>query len=170
VPWGDVTNYEMLVGFIDYIDAVEAQPRPAPAGPQLERLLSLHAAEESYLVTVDGMGFGSQWGLVVPRDEDASGELYMVLGKLVISTSAHDVQRVGDEVLVNAYMVTGGGGARMPLGFLVKPSADGALTGEIFFGRELTAETGGALRGPGRAVSGQSMAARAARAESSAGR
>jgi hypothetical protein len=77
---------------------------------------------------------------------------------------------VGDEVLVNAYRVTGGGGARMPLGFLAKPSADGgALTGEVFFGRELTPETVGALRGQGRAFSGESMAARGARPESSAG-
>ncbi len=67
VPWGDGTNYEMLVGFIDYIDATEARPRPAPVGPQLERLLSLHAADESFIVSVEGMGFGQQWGLVVPR-------------------------------------------------------------------------------------------------------
>jgi hypothetical protein len=62
VPWGDGTNNEMLVGFIDYIDATEARPRPAPAGPQLERLLALHPADESFLVTVDGMGFGRSGG------------------------------------------------------------------------------------------------------------
>jgi hypothetical protein len=170
VPWGDGTNNEMLVGFIDYIDAVEARPRPAPAGPQLDRLLGLHAPNESYVVTVDGMGFGSQWGLVVPRAAGASGELYMVLGKLVISASAHHVHHVGDEVLVNAYMVTGGGGARMPLGFLVKPSTDGAvLTGEVFFGRELTPDNVAGLRGQGRAITGESLAARAQRQQSSAG-
>jgi hypothetical protein len=170
VPWGDGTNNEMLVGFIDYIDAVETRPRPAPAAAQVERLLGLHDPAQSYLVSVDGMGFGQQWGLVVPDATGEPGELYMVLGKLVLSTTAHDVRRVGDEVLVNAFMVTSGGGARMPLGFLVKPSADGgALTGEVFFGRELTAENVGAMRGQGRPITGESMAARSAKPESSAG-
>jgi hypothetical protein len=170
VPWGDGTNYEMLVGFVDYIDAVEARPRPAPAGPQVERLLTLHPAEESYLVSVDGMGFGQQWGLVVPRAQGEPGKLYMVFGKLAISGSAKDIRQVGDETLVNAWMVTGGGGATMPLGFLVKPSADRtSLTGEVFFGKTLTAENLGELRGQGRKITGENMAAKAQRPESSAG-
>ncbi|HVR29263.1 MAG TPA: hypothetical protein VMS86_06970 [Thermoanaerobaculia bacterium] len=170
VPWGDGTDKEMLVAFIHYIDATEPRPRPAPAGPQLERLLGLHGAEESYLVTIDGMGFGNQWGLVVPETEGEPGELYMVMGKLVISATVHDLRRAGDEVLVNAAMITNGGGARMPLGFLVKKSPDGgALSGEVFFGRELTAENVGAMRGQGRAINGQSVAARLQRAEGSAG-
>ncbi len=116
------------------------------------------------------MGFGQQWGLVVPRTEGADGKLYMVFGKLVISASAKDVHQVGDETLVNAWMVTGGGGARMPLGFLVKPSADrAALSGEVFFGRELTAENLATLRGQGRAITGASVAAKTVRPESSAG-
>jgi hypothetical protein len=171
VPWGDGTNNEMLVGFIDYIDATEARPRPAPAGPQLDRLLSLHRPDESFLVTVEGMGFGGQWGLVVPRDARADGKLYMILGKLVISASAKDVQLVGDETLINGWMFTSGGGATAPLGFLVKRSADGgSLTGELFFGRTLTAESIGALRGQGRKITGESVAAKQqARQESSAG-
>ena len=59
------------------------------------------------------MGFGSMWGLVVPRSEDEDGKLYMVLGKLVISASAKDIHQVGDEMLVNAWMFTNGGGATM---------------------------------------------------------
>ena len=170
VPWGDGTNSEMLVGFIDYIDATETRPRPAPAGPQLERLLGLHGAADSYLVTVDGMGFGSQWGLVVPLDEGAPGELYMVMGKLVISTTVKDVERVGDEMLVNAAIITGGGGAVMPLGFLVRRSEDGtALAGEVFFGRVLTADTLDSMRGQGRSITGESLSARMLRQESSAG-
>ncbi len=94
----------------------------------------------------------------------------MVLGKLVISASAKDVHQVGDEMLVNAWMVTSGGGASMPLSFLVKPSADrAALTGEVFFGRSLTAENLATLRGQGRKITGESLAGRATRPESSAG-
>jgi hypothetical protein len=170
VPWGDGTNNEMLVGFIDYIDAEEARPRPAPALPQLTRLLGLHAPEESFLVSVEGMSFGGQWGLVVPREEGGEGELYMVLGKLVISTSARNVHHVGDEVLVNASILTGGGGARLPLGFLVKPTPDGSsLAGEVFFGRVLTEDNLGEMRGTGRALTGQSMASETFRQQSSAG-
>jgi hypothetical protein len=170
VPWGDGTNNEMLVGFIDYIDATETRPRPVPGGPQLERLLGLHPADQSYLVNIEGMGFGSMMGLVVPRTADEDGKLYMVLGKLVISASAKDVHQVGDEMLVNAWMFINGGGATMPLAFAVKPSADrSAITGEVFFGKTLTAENIGGLRGQGRKITGESLAAKAQRAESSAG-
>jgi hypothetical protein len=160
----------MLVGFVDYIDATETRPRPAPAGPQLERLLGLHAAEESYFVTIDGMGFGNQWGLVAPRSADQPAELYMVMGKLVISTTVKDVHRVGDEVLVNGNILTSGGGAVMPLGFLVRRSPDGAaLAGEVFFGRALAPDTLEDMRGKGRPITGESLAARATKQESSAG-
>ena len=170
VPWGDGTNNEMLVGFIDYIDATEVRTRPAPVGPQLERLLGLHAADESFLVSIEGMGFGQQWGLVVPRQEGADGKLYVLLGKLVISGSTKGVQQVGDETIVNAWMFTSGGGATMPISFLVKPSADRtAITGELFFGRELTPESLATLRGQGRAITGESVAAKVTRQESSAG-
>ena len=106
---------------------------------------------------------------MVPRQEGADGKLYMVLGKLVISGSTKGVQQVGDETLVNAWMFTSGGGATMPLGFLVKPSADrAAISGEVFFGRELTPENLATLRGQGRAITGESVAAKATRQESSA--
>jgi hypothetical protein len=108
---------------------------------------------------------------VVPRTADEIGKLYMVLGKLVISASAKDVHRIGDEMLVNAWMFINGGGATMPLAFAVKQSADhSALTGEVFFGKTLTAENIGGLRGQGRKITGESLAVKQqARHESSGG-
>lgn len=170
VPWGDGTDNEMLVGFIDYIDAHETRPRPAPAKPQIERLLRLHPPDDAYFLSVEGMGFGGPWGLVVPDAPGEPGELYMVMGKLMFSNTLHDVYRLGEEVALNAGILTSGGGTRMPLGFLVRESADGRkLQGELFFGREVTAENVGELRGKGRPVTGESLAAWTLRQKSSAG-
>jgi hypothetical protein len=58
----------------------------------------------------------------------------------------------------------------MPLGFLVKPSADrSAITGEVFFGKTLTADNIEGLRGQGRKITGESVAKQASSRESSAG-
>lgn len=170
VPWGDGTDNEMLVGFIDYIDAVETRPRPAPAQPQVERLLGLHSPQEAYLIAVDGMGFGGPWGLVVPADRQRPGELYMVMGNLMFSTTVHDLRHLGEEILLNAGILTSGGGTRTPLAFLLRKSPDGQeLTGEVFFGRQLSEDNVDALRGQGRSLKGESLAARSLRQESSAG-
>jgi hypothetical protein len=168
VPWGDGTNNEMLVAFIDYIDAEEKAPRPVPATPEVTRLLTRHRAEDAYLVGIDGMGFGGKWGLVVPENPDEPGELYLVMGKLMFSTSIHGIVREGSEYILNAGMISSGGGTRTPLAFVVEKSADGAtLAGEVFFGRELAPEDLAEVRGKGRALQGASLAATAA--ESSAG-
>jgi hypothetical protein len=77
---------------------------------------------------------------------------------------------VGDEVLVNGNILTSGGGAVMPLGFLVRRSPDGtALAGEVFFGRTLAPDALEEMRGKGRPITGESLAARATKQESSAG-
>ena len=169
VPWGDGTNNEMLVAFIDFIDAKETKTRPVPATPQIERLLSRHVAEESYLVGVEGMGLGGKWGLVVPDAEGEPGELYMVLGKLMFSTSIPDVTHLDGEVLLNAGIITSGGGTRMPLSFRVEKSDDGAaLSGELFFGRAITADGLETVRGQGQSLTGESLASFGER-QSSAG-
>ena len=168
VAWGDGTDNEMLVAFIDFIDKENVKPRPARSSEQLPKLLALHDEDEAYIVSVDGMAFGGQWGLVVP-DSGADGEMYMFLGHLVISTTIHGVLEIGDEVALNAGMLASGGGTRVPLSFLVKTSDDGNLSGEVFFGREITEDNVESLRGSGRGVTGESLAASLAKSQASAG-
>lgn len=170
VPWGDGTDNEMLVAFIDFIDVENVKPRPARASEQIRMLLSHHRDEEAYLVSVEGMGFGGQWGLVVPEDAGGEGEFYMYVGHLLISTTIHDVFAAGEDLVLNGGLITGGGGTRMPMGFLVRRSEDGSsVSGEVFFGRELTAENVDDLRGSGRGLEGASWSAIASEAETSAG-
>ena len=157
VPWGDGTDNEMMVAFIGFIDAENVKPRPARASEQIGRLLSHHREEEAFLVSVEGMSFGGQWGLVVPEGPGGEGELYMYVGHLLISTTIHDVFAAGEDLVLNGGLITSGGGTRMPMGFLVRRSADGAsVSGEVFFGRELTAENVEGLRGSGRGFEGVS--------------
>ena len=97
-------------------------------------LLSHHRDEEAYLVSVEGMGFGGQWGLVVPEDAGGEGELYMYVEHLLISTTIHDVFAAGEDLVLNGGLITSGGGTRMPMGFLVRRSEDGtSVSGEVFF-------------------------------------
>ncbi len=170
VVWGDGTDQEMLVAFIDFVDKDNVRPRPVQSDPLVQRLLSLHEADHSYLVGVEGMGFGGKWGLVVPDAEGATGEFYLVFGTLMFSTSIHDILHHGDEIVLNAGMISSGGGTRTPLGFLVKKSEDGSrLSGEVFFGRVLTADNIEDLRGKGTGLEGEALSSITARAESSAG-
>ena len=104
------------------------------------------------------MGFGGNWGLVVPEDAAGEGELYMYVGHLLISSTIHDVFTSGEDLVLNGGLITSGGGTRMPMGFLVRRSEDGAsVSGEVFFGRELTAENVDGLRGNGRGFEGASL-------------
>ena len=116
------------------------------------------------------MGFGQQWGLVVPRAQRRARQALHGVRQARDLGSAKDIRQVGDETLVNAWMVTGGGGARhaarLPGEALGRRTS---LTGEVFFGKTLTAENLGELRGQGRKITGESVAAKAQRPESSAG-
>ena len=170
VSWGDGTNAEMLVAFIDFVDAENVRPRPVQSTPMVMRLLERHAPEEAYLVAVEGMGFGGKWGLVVPDDATQSGEFYLFFGQLMFSTSLHGILRLGDELVFNTGLISSGGGSLLPLGFLVRKSADGRqITGEVFFGRQLSLANLDDLRGTGAALEGESLAAIASRAATSTG-
>jgi hypothetical protein len=69
--------------------------------------------------------------------------------------------RDGDDLALNAALITSGGGTRMPLGLLTRQTEAG-LEGEVFFGRELTPETVGSMRGQGRRFVGVRASAPAA--------
>lgn len=170
VPWGDGTNNEMLVAFIDFIDADRLKPRAPRVNKQIERLLTKHSADSSYMVAMDGMGFAGKWGLVLPDASSDTGEFYMLIDQLVITNTIRNPIKVGDELILNATMIAGAGGASMPMAMVVTTNDKGELTGELHFNRKLEAKDLDQVRGKGRGLTGLSIAAKATEEQSSAGR
>ncbi|HVS14857.1 MAG TPA: hypothetical protein VMV46_13090 [Thermoanaerobaculia bacterium] len=154
VTWGDGTNFEMLVAFFDFVVDEGRKPRPTRTDEKIAALLARHDPARSYAIRIDGMGFGGPMGLVMPGPEEGDeGRFYMTFGSLMFSTSMPITFRAGDDLALNASIITSGGGTRMPLGLLTRRSGEG-LEGEVFFGRELTPENVEAMRGQGRAFVG----------------
>ncbi len=168
VPWGDGTDFEMLVGFVDFVVDEGVKPRAVRGKDQIAALLARHDPRHAFTVTAERMGFGGPLGLVLPPEGD--GWLYMGLGNLMFSVSIPGIIHLGDELLLNAGLLTSGGGTRLPLGFAVRSAEDGTISGEMFFGRVLDSTNIDTLRGHGSAFNGVSVAAAAATASSSAGR
>ncbi len=150
VPWGDGTNLEMLVAFLDFIVDQGERPAPVNGADQIRALLARHDPSSSYELLIDGMTFGGPMGLVLPPQGE--GVLYVTFGSLMFTTSIPVIHRVGNETIFDGHLVTGSGGTRMPLGMRLEPSAGGGLQGEIFFGKSATLETIAGLRGTGRPV------------------
>ena len=170
VPWGDGTNNEMLVAFIDFVDAENMKPRAPRINQQVERLLKDYDPASSYMVGMDGMGFGGKWGLVLPSEDQPTGEFILMMGQLVFTNAIHEPIVVGNQTILNTGIITSGGGTRMPLAMVVETDDEGGLTGQVFFNRELTAaDLEAGLQG-GRGLSGQSLAAQRAATAVSGGR
>ncbi len=149
VPWGDGTNNEMLVAFINFIVDEGKKPKPVRSEVTIKKLLDRHPpSDRPMLLTIDGMGFGGPMGLTIP--EQGEGDFYLTLGSLMFSTSIPHFEKVGEEIVFNGSLITSGGGTRMPIGFVAHPSESGGFVGEAFFGRDVTAETLDEMRGKGR--------------------
>jgi mono/diheme cytochrome c family protein len=164
IGWGDGTNFEMLVGFVDFVVVEGVKPAGVRNGDRMDKLLALHDPDHAYAIEIEGMGFGGPWGMVLPAEGD--GTFYIGLGSLMFSTSVPGIDRIGDEVLYNGALITSGGGTRQPISFLARPAADGTISGEVFFGRALSRDNLETLRGKGQGFTGTSVAASAAATES----
>ncbi|HVS64756.1 MAG TPA: hypothetical protein VMT85_14770 [Thermoanaerobaculia bacterium] len=150
VRWGDGTTNEMLVAFFDFVVDEGIRPRGVRGDERITDLLSRHEDAEAYAILVDGMGFGGPMGLVLPAEEKGEeGRFYVSFGSLMFSTSLPNTFVAGEDLVLNAAMITSGGGTRMPLGLLARPTETG-LEGELFFGRELTPDNVEQVRGQGR--------------------
>lgn len=156
VPWGDGTNNEMLVGFFDFIVDEGQKPRPVGASEKVAQLLEREDAASAYAISIEGFGFGGNWGLVVPPAGE--GRLYMVLNTLMFSSSIPDILRLGDEIVLNADLITSGGGTNVPLAFVAKKTGH-EISGEMFMGRVVTADNLESLRGQGRPFAGSNRLA-----------
>ena len=157
VPWGDGTNNEMLVAFFDYIVDEGKKPKAARAKDLVSQLLELHNPNEGYAISIDGMGFGQVWGLVVPDEVATEGNFYVTLNTLIIAGSIREIAQVDGEFIFTAEMITSAGGTRTPMGFIASKTETG-IEGEIFFGRRINAENASEHRGQGRKFTGPSHA------------
>jgi hypothetical protein len=157
ISWGEGTNDEMMVAFFDFIVDEGQKPAPQRQDDYVAKLLRRHDPASAYAVRMEGMAFGGPWGLVVP--EQGEGMFYATVGPLMFSSSIPDVFRVGDEIVLNANLVTGGGGQRLPIAFVARQGENGMVGGEAFFGRQVTRENLEQMRGQGQAFSGRSLAA-----------
>lgn len=163
VPWGDGTNNEMLVAFLDFIVDEGKKPSPVRISDKIAQLLERHPPEWSYTVVPEGMGFGGDWGLVLPPEGE--GTFYLAFGHLMFSTSIREIHRLDDgELAFTGAIITSGGGTRSPIGFLAKRHDDGTIGGEVFFGREIDGDNAGELRGKGRPFAGRNRLSAAAAA------
>jgi hypothetical protein len=159
VRWGDGTSNEMLVAFFDFVVDDGKKPLPVRTDEKMRALLARHEASRSYAIRIDGMGFGGPMGLVLPSQEAGDeGRFYVSFGSLMFSTSLPSTFRDGEDLVLNAAMITSGGGTRMPLGLVARHTEDGGLAGEVFFGRELTPENLSSVRGQGRGFVGTPVA------------
>lgn len=167
VPWGDGTNNEMMVAFFDYVVEEGTSPKPVRSRETIETLLTRHAPEHSYTIALDGSSMGMVWGLVLPPEGE--GTFYLSFGTMMFSTSIRDLHRVGDELVFESAILTGGGGTRLPVGFRAAPGQDGSIEGEIFFGQTIGPDSVESMRGQGRHFTGESVAKAATSTSSPAG-
>ncbi|MEM9405120.1 MAG: hypothetical protein AAGA81_03695 [Acidobacteriota bacterium] len=157
VPWGDGTNNEMLVAFFDFVVDEGVKVKPVRTRDTVDTLLALHDPKEGYAISIDGMGFGQVWGLVLPEEENAEGNFYVTFSTLILDASIPKIERVGDDFVFTAEMITSAGGTRTPMGFIAKRNDDG-VEGEIFFGQRISSSNVDTMRGKGRKFSGPSLA------------
>ena len=136
VPWGDGTNNEMMVAFVDFVVDDGQKPKPVRASESIAALLARHEPDRAYAIQIDGMGFGGPTGLVLPDQGDTGeGEYYVTLGSLMFSTSIDRIEWVDGSAVFNAALITSGGGTSLPIGFIATKGDGGTVSGEVFFGR-----------------------------------
>ncbi len=133
IAFGDGTDFEMLIGFFDYIPREGRDPKP-PGSPSalLSTLLASHPSDESYTLNVGGMD-NMALALHLPNDRDAT--LYLVEGNQVLTMTAQDVTWIDDgEAVFNAKVVRDAG-RTIPFGVYVNVTDPANVKGHAYIGR-----------------------------------
>jgi hypothetical protein len=147
--FGEGTDDEMLVGFVDYVVKEGVRPSPVPIASELRRLMGLRqASPESYLASSGMMSLGIQ----MPSPD--GGALYLMQGNTLLTMDFHDVKWEGQTAIINSEMLTSSADT-MPLGIVVERTPEGGIQGELYFGRSVSAAERGALAGTGQRFRGE---------------
>jgi hypothetical protein len=148
LAFGEGTDDEMLVGFVDYVVKDGVRPGPVAIASELRRMMELrHQSQDSFLASAGMMSFGLQ----LPRA--GGGAFYMMQGNILIVSDLRDVVWEGETAFINAEMLTPSADT-MPLGLVVERTPEGGVKGEIYFGRGVSVAERAALAGSGQSFTG----------------
>jgi len=149
--FGEGTDDEMLVGFVDYVVKDGVRPPPVAIMSELRRLMGARqASSESYLVTSGMMSLGLQ----MPNPE--GGAIYLMQGNTLLTMDFHDVKWEGQTAIINSEMLTPSADT-MPLGIVVERTPEGGIQGELFFGRSVSAAERASMAGSGQKFRGERL-------------
>ncbi len=151
LAFGEGTDDEMLVGFVDFVVKDGVRPAPVPIASELRRLMGIrHASQDSYLGSAGMMSFGIQ------LPSAGGGAFYLMQGNTLLSMDFRDVKWDGDTAIINTEMITPSADG-MPLGIVVERTPDGGIQGELFFGRMVSAAERAAMSGTGQRFRGERL-------------
>jgi hypothetical protein len=151
LAFGEGTDDEMLVGFVDYVVKDGVRPAPVPIVQELRRVLDLrHGSKDSFVASAGMMSFGLQ----LPRS--GGGAFYLMQGNTLIASEFRDVVWEGETAFINSDMLTPSADG-MPLGIVVEVTPAGTIKGEIYFGRTVSPAERAALHGNGQAFRGEPL-------------
>jgi mono/diheme cytochrome c family protein len=152
LAFGEGTDDEMLVGFVDFVVKDGVRPAPVPVASELRRLMGLRqASTESYLGTSGMMSFGMQ----MPSPE-GGGAFYLMQGNTLLTMDFHDVKWEGSTAIINSEMLTSSADT-MPLGIVVERTPEGGIQGELFFGRAVSGAERASMAGTGQRFRGERL-------------
>lgn len=132
IEFGAGTNYEMLIGFFDFIPKEGRDPKPAPPAAALDALMAVHPSNESYKLSVGGMD-SMALGLHLPASGDAT--VYLIEGSTILTMTARDVDWISDhEAIFNAKVVRDAG-RTIPFGVYADVANPADVKGHVYIGR-----------------------------------
>jgi hypothetical protein len=151
--FGEGTDDEMLVGFVDFVVKDGVRPAPVPVASELRRLMGVRqASTESYLGSSGMMSFGLQ----MPNPD--GGALYLMQGNTLLTMDFRNVVWEGSTAIINSEMLTPSADT-MPLGIVVERLPEGGIQGELFFGRSVNAADRATMAGTGQKFRGERLEA-----------
>ncbi len=134
IMFGDGTNFEMLIGFFDFIPKEGRDPKPpGPPAALADALLAAHPSEESYTLNIGGQD-RMALGLHLPKVGDAT--LYLVQGNQVLTLTARDVTWISDDEAVFNAKVVRDAGRTIPFGVYINIVDPAHVQGQVYIGRE----------------------------------
>ena len=152
LAFGEGTDDEMLVGFVDFVVKDGVRPAPVPIASELRRLMGMrHASSESYLGTCRHDEL---------RHPDAERRRRRVLPDAGEHAAHHGLPRreVGRRRPRSSTPRCSPRSAdTMPLGIVVERTPEGGIQGELFFGRNVSAAERASMAGTGQRFRGERL-------------